>query len=263
MLINQTLDKLDALGLFGMGLGLREQLESNQYISLSFDERLGLLVDRESETRDSRRLALRLKAAKLRQEATVEDIDFRAPRGLDRSVIMNLAQAGWVAAKHNLLISGPTGAGKSFIGCALAHATIRRGHTALYMRTPRLLADLALSRGDGRYVRRLARIAQIWTHLCHKLRPARGWPLSTRPEPGLACRRNVLGHRVAVQVETLGNRSQRPPRGPVLQHFHDVCHAQAPSSHSHSSARELWPEWFQAPRPASRVVAELFEHRAG
>ena len=79
MLINQTLDKLDALGLFGMGLGLREQLESNQYLSLSFDERLGLLVDREAEARDSRRLALRLKAAKLRQEACVEDIDFRHP----------------------------------------------------------------------------------------------------------------------------------------------------------------------------------------
>src|SRR6266849_866670 len=108
MLIYQTLDKLEALGLFGMVLGLREQLESSQYLSLSFDERLGLLVDREAEARDSRRLALRLKAAKLRQEACVEDIDFRAPRGLDRSVIMGLAQANWVAAQHNLLITGPT-----------------------------------------------------------------------------------------------------------------------------------------------------------
>src|SRR5713101_6800637 len=160
MLTNQTLDKLDALGLFGMGLGLREQLESNQYLSLSFDERLGLLVDRETEARDSRRLALRLKAARLRQEASVEDIDFRTPRGLDRSVIMSLAQAGWVTA-HHMLVTGPTGAGKSFIGCALAHAAIRRGHTALYLRTSRLLADLALSRGDGRYVRRLAYLAKI------------------------------------------------------------------------------------------------------
>jgi DNA replication protein DnaC len=161
MLINQTLDKLDGLGLFGMALGLREQLESSLYTSLSFDERLGLLVDRETETRDSRRLALRLKAAKLRQEATLEDIDFRTPRGLDRSVIMNLAQAGWVTAKHNCLITGPTGAGKSFVATALAHAAIRRGHTALYVRTPRLLADLAISRGDGRYVRRLAQLARI------------------------------------------------------------------------------------------------------
>jgi DNA replication protein DnaC len=161
MLITQTLDKLDALGLFGMVLGLREQLESSQYTSLSFDERLGLLVDREVDTRDSRRLALRLKAAKLRQEATLEDIDFRTPRGLDRSVIVNLAQAGWVTAKHNCLITGPTGAGKSFVATALAHAAIRRGHTALYVRTPRLLADLAVSRGDGRYVRRLAQLARL------------------------------------------------------------------------------------------------------
>src|SRR5438067_5897587 len=161
MLMTQTFDKLDALGLFGMALGLREQLESNQYLSLSFDERFGLLVDREAEARDSRRLALRLRAAKLRQEATVEDIDFRTPRGLDRSVIMTLAQAGWVTAKHNLLISGPTGAGKSFLACALTHAAVRRGHTALYVRTPRLLTELALSRGDGRYVRRLAALAKI------------------------------------------------------------------------------------------------------
>src|SRR5229473_2790195 len=161
MLINQTLDKLEALGLFGMVLGVREQLESSQYLSLSFDERLGLLVDREAEARDSRRLALRLKAAKLRQEASVEDIDFRSPRGLDRTVILNLAQAGWVSAHHNVLISGPTGAGKSFLACALTHAAIRRGHTALYVRTPRLLAELALSRGDGRYVRRLGQLARI------------------------------------------------------------------------------------------------------
>jgi DNA replication protein DnaC len=161
MLLTQTLDKLDALGLFGMALGLREQLESSQYVGLSFDERFGLLVDREAEARDSRRLALRLKAAKLRQEATVEDIDFRTPRGLDRSTILNLAQAGWVAAKHNLLVTGPTGAGKSFLACALTHAAVRRGHTALYVRTPRLLAELALSRGDGRYVRRLGQLARI------------------------------------------------------------------------------------------------------
>src|SRR5437764_15384040 len=103
-----------------MAIGVREQLESTQYANLSFEGRFGLLVDREAEARDSRRLALRLKAAKLRQEATVEDIDFRTPRGLDRSLIMSLAQAGWVAATHNLLVTGPTGAGKTFLVCALA-----------------------------------------------------------------------------------------------------------------------------------------------
>src|SRR5437879_11888618 len=144
-----------------MALGLREQLEGSQYLSLNFEERFGLVVDREAEVRDSRRLALRLKAAKLRQEATVEDIDFRSQRGLDRTVILSLAQAGWVSAHHNVLISGPTGAGKSFLACALAHAVVRRGHTALYVRTPRLLAELALSRGDGRYVRRLGQLARI------------------------------------------------------------------------------------------------------
>ena len=113
------------------------------------------------QSKTSRRLALRLRAAKLRQEATVEDIDFPTPRGFNRSVIMNLAQAGRVTAKHNLLISGPTGAGKSFLACAFTHAAVRRGHTALYVRTPRLLTELALSRGDGRYVRRLAALAKI------------------------------------------------------------------------------------------------------
>src|ERR1700716_3195203 len=153
MLLTQTADSPEALALFGMVLGLREQLESNQYLSLSFDERLGLLVDREAETRDSRRLALRLKAAKLRQEATVEDLDFRAPRGLDRAVVLSLAQAGWVAAHHNLLLSGAPGVGKSFVCCALAPSAVRQGHTTLYVRTPRLLADLAVTRGDGRYHR--------------------------------------------------------------------------------------------------------------
>jgi DNA replication protein DnaC len=143
--------------LWVFGDSLREQLEQSQYPSLSFEERFGLLFDREAEARDSGRLALRLKAAKLRQEASAEDIDFRSPRGLDTTVILNLAQAGWVAAHHNVLISGPTCAGKGFLGCALAHAAVRRKHTALYVRTPPVLAELALSRGDGRYVRRASR----------------------------------------------------------------------------------------------------------
>src|SRR5712691_7805625 len=104
-----------------MVLGVREQLESSQYLSLSFDDRLGLLGDREAEARDSRRLALRLKAAKLRQEASVEDIDFRTPRGLDRSVIMGLAQASWVAAHHNVLGHRTNRRGQVIHGCALAH----------------------------------------------------------------------------------------------------------------------------------------------
>ena len=149
MLLNQTLDKLDALGLFGMAMGVREQLESTQYANLSFEDRLGVLVDREAEVRDSRRLALRLRAAKLRQEATVEDIDFRTPRGLDRSVIMNLAQAGWVTAKHNLLITGPTGTGKShtLVGCGVR--AVERGMKVRYLVAADLIETLYRGLADN------------------------------------------------------------------------------------------------------------------
>ena len=136
MLVQQTLDKLEAMGLSGMARAMRQQLEQSQYLELSFEERLGLLVDREAETREDRRLQLRLKAAKLRQSVSVEEIDFRAPRALDRSLVLSLAQATWVEAHHNLLITGPTDCGKSFVACALAQAAIRRGHTALYVRAP-------------------------------------------------------------------------------------------------------------------------------
>jgi DNA replication protein DnaC len=161
MLVQQTLDKLEAMGLSGMAQAMRQQLEQSQYLELSFEERLGLLVDREAETREDRRLQLRLRAAKLRQSVSVEEIDFRVPRGLDRSLVLSLAQATWVEAHHNLLITGPTGCGKSFVACALAQAAIRRGHTALYVRAPRLLADLQLARGDGRYPRLLAQLAKV------------------------------------------------------------------------------------------------------
>jgi DNA replication protein DnaC len=161
VLINQTLDKLDQMGLGGMAIALREQLEQSQYHELGFEDRFGLLVDREATWRENRRLATRLKAAKLRHNATIEDLDFRAPRGLDRAVVLSLAQAGWVAAHHNLLLSGATGVGKSFVCCALAHSAVRQGHTALYVRTPRLLSDLAVTRGDGRYHRLLAQLARV------------------------------------------------------------------------------------------------------
>ena len=162
MLIQQTLDKLDAIDMSGMTAALRDQLENApQYLELSFEDRLGLLVDRETDWRESRRLVTRLKAAKLRHAATVEDIDFRAPRGLDRAVVLSMAQAGWVTHRQNILVTGATGCGKSYLACALAHAAIRQGHTALYVRTPRLLDDLAVSRGDGRYQRLLAQLQRV------------------------------------------------------------------------------------------------------
>jgi len=158
MLISPTLDKLQALSLGGMARAFEEQLESPSYQGLSFEERLGLLVDREAQDRENRRLARRLKAAKLRSDAVIEDLDFRAPRGLDRATILGLAESHWVTAHRNVLVTGPTGVGKTFLACALAQAAIRHGHTALYLRLPRLLDELVLARADGR----LPRLMKAW-----------------------------------------------------------------------------------------------------
>jgi DNA replication protein DnaC len=162
MLVHQTVGKLEALGLGAMAAGLTDQLEApGTYDELTFSDRLGLLVDREADARDTRRLATRLKAAKLRYQASIEDVDFRSPRGLDRSVVLSLAEGRFVVSHHNVVVTGATGCGKSFLACALANAAIRHGHTALYVRTPRLLDDLSLGRADGRYGRQLAAMARV------------------------------------------------------------------------------------------------------
>src|SRR5262249_40427575 len=148
MLINPTIDKLHALSLGGMARALTEQMESSEYSSLTFEERLGLLVDREAQDRGNRRLERNLKAPKLLPVACVEDSAFRRPRGLDRSVMFSLAAAEWVTAHQNVLVVGATGAGKTFTACALAQAAVRRGHTALYLRAPRMLEELAVAHGD-------------------------------------------------------------------------------------------------------------------
>lgn len=161
MLISPTLDKLRAMSLGGMARALEEQLGSADHAELSFEERLGLLVDREEQDRENRRLARRLKAAKLRSEAVIEDVDFRVPRGLDRATVLSLAESHWVSAHRNVLVTGPTGVGKTFLACALAQAAIRRGHTALYLRLPRLLDELVLARADGRLPRLMAAWAKV------------------------------------------------------------------------------------------------------
>jgi len=157
-----TIAKLEALGLGAMAAALTDQLATpGPWAELCFEDRLGLLVDKEADARDSRRLATRLKAAKLRYAAAVEDIDLRAPRGLRRPELLELAQAGWVTRHHNLVITGATGCGKTFIACALANAALRAGHTATYVRVPRLLDDLAIGRADGRYARLLNSLARV------------------------------------------------------------------------------------------------------
>lgn len=151
MLIHPTLDKIEHLRLFGMATALREQLQNHESTALSFEERLGLLIDRELTNRENKRLATRLKTAKLRVSAIIEDVDFRQSRGLDKSLFMSLASNQWITDHHNLLITGPTGVGKSYLACALSHKACRDNHIVLYQRLPQLLEELALSHHDGRY----------------------------------------------------------------------------------------------------------------
>ncbi len=151
MLTHPTLEKLKTMRLTGMVHGFEDQQQTPEIESLSFEERLGLLVDREQVERESRRLKSRLTRAKLRQSACIEDIDYRSRRGLDKSVMVDLSGGRWITEHHNLLITGPTGVGKTFIACALAQKACREGFSALYFRLPRLFHELAIARGDGRY----------------------------------------------------------------------------------------------------------------
>ena len=161
MLQHPTLRKLYELNLAGMYTGLQEQLNNPAYAELSFEERLGLLVDREATERQNRRMAAKLKKARLRQSAAIEDVDFRHPRGLDRSVLLSLATCHWVRSRQNCLITGPTGVGKTYLACALAQKACREGCTAYYARTPRLFQELTIARADGTFARRLAALARL------------------------------------------------------------------------------------------------------
>jgi DNA replication protein DnaC len=151
MLTHPLFEKLTQLRLLGMLLALKELLNTNDRDRLSFEDCLGLLVDREITARENRQLTARLKKAKLRQSACVEDVDFRHRRGLDQALFLQLSQCAWIKEHHNVIIIGPTGVGKTYLACALAHKACREGYGALYFRLPRLLQDLALAKGDGRY----------------------------------------------------------------------------------------------------------------
>jgi DNA replication protein DnaC len=161
MLTHPTLEKLQALRLSGMARAFQDQQRLPEVDSLSFEERLGLLVDREMTDRENRRLKTRLQQARLRQQAALEDIDFRQPRGLDKSLITQLASCHWVAQHHNVLITGPTGCGKTFLACALAHKACREGYTVRYLRLLRLFQELQIAKGDGRYSKFLPSLSKI------------------------------------------------------------------------------------------------------
>ena len=160
MMYHPTLDKLQQLKLSGMVSALQEQESFVGIGSMSFEERLGLMVDRELTERDNRRMQTRLRAAKLKQNTAIEDTDFKRPRGLDRSLIMKLADCQWVAEQMNVLITGPTGIGKTWLACALAHKACREGYSAYYVRLPSLLQELDMGRADGRYGKMMSQLAK-------------------------------------------------------------------------------------------------------
>ena len=161
MLTHPTHERLITLGLTGMAKALEEQRRSPDLNDLSFEERVGLLVDREAAERDTKRLTTRLKFAALRQNACVEDLDLRTPRGIDRAVFAKLIAGDWIDRHENLLITGATGLGKSWIACALGHKACRDNRSVQYHRVPRLFEALALARGDGRYGRLLKTISRV------------------------------------------------------------------------------------------------------
>lgn len=157
---NQTIEKLYGLRLNTMAVAFKEQLEEPSMAGLAFEERMAIMVDREWTFRENRRLQKLLKEAKLKQQATIEDIDYRYPRELDKSIILSLTSCQWVRSHQNVLLTGPTGIGKSFIAEALANKACREGFTSLRIKSTKLFHELAIARGDGSYIKYVNKLAK-------------------------------------------------------------------------------------------------------
>ena len=162
MLIQQTLEKLYSMRLSGMAKALEQQLDDPELSALSFEERLGWLVDRHWTWRENKSLARRLGNARLKdRQACLEDIDYRPPRGLDRAQVRTLAECDWVNRHQNLVLTGPCGVGKTYLACAFAQKAIRSRFSALYARQPQLFRDLALARADGSLYKLFQKLARV------------------------------------------------------------------------------------------------------
>ncbi len=161
MLTHPTLDQLNAVGLFGMAKAFNDLAANAESDSLRHADWLALLLDREAAHRQDKRLGARLRYARLRHNAAPEDIDYRAPRGLERRLMQDLLGGGWIEAHDNLVITGPTGVGKSWLSCALGHKACRDNHSVLYVRVPKLFDELALAHGDGSIARRLKSLGSV------------------------------------------------------------------------------------------------------
>jgi len=161
-MIEATIEKLIAMKLSGMAEGLQEQISNHAYKDLSFEERLGMLVDKEKLARENRQLKILLSYAHLRHHnACFEDIDFRTRRGLSKDVILKLSQNEWIRSNQNIIIVGPTGSGKTYIACALGNSAVRQGIRTTYVRLPRLAQELKIAKADGSFVKFLSRLQRI------------------------------------------------------------------------------------------------------
>jgi DNA replication protein DnaC len=161
VLTHPTLDQLQALGLHGLAKGFKELADNAEARSLEHAEWLGLLLEYEITLRRQKRFEMRVRTARLRQNASVEDVDYRAVRGLDRTLFLKLGACDWIRDKRNLLITGPCGIGKSWLACALGQKACREDVSVVYYRMPRLFAALALARGDGRYAKLLQSLSRV------------------------------------------------------------------------------------------------------
>ena len=161
MLTHPTHDRLIALGLTGMAKALEDQRRQPDIAALAFEERIAMMIDREAIERENKRLTTRLKFACLRQSAVAEDVDMKAPRGLDKALFQRLVAGDWIDRHQNLIVIGPTGVGKSWLACALGHKACRDDRSVFYQRVPRLFDALALARGDGRHARLLKTLARV------------------------------------------------------------------------------------------------------
>jgi len=161
MLMEQTVDKLYAMKLNGMADALKEQLAQPDLFDLSFEERFALLVDRHWSWKEDRRMNRLLKSAKLKDNACIEDIDFKTPRSLDKSVILRLGGSDWIKSAQNIIITGPTGVGKTYLACSLANSACRNSFASLYKRAPRLYQQIAVARADGSYPKLMNKLAKV------------------------------------------------------------------------------------------------------
>jgi len=151
MLTEHTLEKLYSMKLNGMADAFKEQLLHSNMDDLSFEERFSLLVDHLWTWKEDRRMKRLLNNAKLKINACIEDIDFKTPRGIDKSVVLSLSSCNWIKSAQNIIITGPTGVGKTYLACALVNRACRLGFSAFYIRLPKLFHDIAIARADGTY----------------------------------------------------------------------------------------------------------------